>query len=275
MPTETDLAHPTIVTREQWRQARLALLSKEKELTRASDALAAERRRLPMVLVEKDYVFDGPRGRAKLIDLFEVRRQLIIYSFMFDPDDPPPGKDAPWSEGCPGCSFAADHIPHLSHLHARNTSFALVSRARLAKIEPFKRRMGWTIPWYSSFGSDFNYDFHATLDDAKGSVEWNYESATSLMSRGKIPSAKGEYPGLHCFLRLGDDVYHTYSTFARGLESLLTSCHMLDLTAYGRQESWEDSPPGWPQTPTYEGGWPRHHDKYEASMPSGCCASHR
>lgn len=273
MSTRTQLAHPPIVTREQWLAARLALLAKEKEFTRAGDALAAQRRRLPMVKIDKDYAFEGPDGRVRLLDVFEGRRQLIVYSFMFDPDDPPPGKGAPWSEGCPGCSFAADQIPHLSHMHAKGTTFALVSRAPLGKIMPFKARMGWTAPWYSSFGSDFNYDFHTTLDETRGSTQWNYRDAAALVSAGKIPSAQGEYPGLHCFLRIGDDVFHTYSTYARGLEPLMTTCRLLDLTAYGRQEDWEDSPPGWPQVPTISGDWPRHHDRYEGGIARGCCGS--
>ncbi len=272
----TSIAHPSIVSRTEWLAARIALLAREKELTRRRDALSAERRRLPMVRIDKQYVFEGPlpRGRVTLLDLFEGRRQLIIYHFMFDADDPPPGKSgAPWDEGCPGCSFAADHVPHLSHLHARDTAFALVSRAPLAKITPFKKRMGWTIPWYSSFGSDFNYDFHTTLDEARGSVEWNYRSAASLVAAGKIPDTKGELPALSCFLHLDDEVFHTYSSYARGLEPLLTTVHLLDLTAYGRQEDWEDSPDGWPQTPLKHGDWVRHHDKYGDVSRHSCCST--
>jgi predicted dithiol-disulfide oxidoreductase (DUF899 family) len=274
MTTES-LAHPTIVSRDEWLQARKKLLAREKQHTRAQDALAAERRRLPMVQVEKEYVFEGPRGQASLLDLFEGRRQLIIYHFMFDADDPPAGQSgAPWDEGCPGCSFAADQIPHLSHLHARDTSFALVSRAPQSKIKPFKARMGWTIPWYSSFGSDFNYDFHTTVDEAKGSVEWNYRNTASLVEAGKIPSTKGELPALSCFLRVGADVFHTYSSYARGLEPLLTTLHLLELTAYGWQEDWEDSPEGWPQTSLKnDGDWLRHHDKYDEihKVSDSCC----
>lgn len=267
-------AHPEIVSREQWLAARLELLAKEKDLTRRQDALSAQRRRLPMVRIDKEYIFEGADGRARLGDLFEGRRQLIIYHFMFDADDPPAGKSgAPWDEGCPGCSFAADQVPHLSHLHARDTTFVLVSRAPQSKIKPFKARMGWTIPWYSSFGSDFNYDFHTTLDENKGSVEWNYRSAASLVEAGKIPSTHGELPALSCFLRIGDDVFHTYSAYARGLEPLLTTCHLLDLTAYGRQEEWEDSPKGWPQTSIKNGDWLRHHDKYGEPQQGvdSCC----
>ncbi|MFM9995562.1 MAG: DUF899 domain-containing protein [Phycisphaerales bacterium] len=270
--TTNMITHPPVVSRGDWLVARERLLAREKELTRAQDALSAERRRLPMVRIDKPYVFEGPppRGRATLLDLFEGRRQLIIYHFMFDADDPPPGKSgAPWDEGCPGCSFAADQVPHLAHLYARDTSFALVSRAPLAKITPFKERMGWALPWYSSFGSEFNYDFHVTLDAAKGSVEWNYRSAASLVAAGKIPSTQGELPALSCFLRVGDEVYHTYSAYARGLEPLLTTCHMLDLTAYGRQESWEDSPEGWPRTSLKDGDWVRHHDRYENGYAHG------
>ncbi len=273
--TTATIAHPKIVSRTEWVAARVALLAREKEMTRRRDALSAERRRLPMVRIDKQYVFDGPlpRGRVTLLDLFEGRRQLIIYHFMFDPDDPPPGESgAPWSEGCPGCSFAADQVPHLSHLHARDTTFILVSRAPLSKIKPFKERMGWTVPWYSSYGSDFNYDFHTTLDEARGSTEWNYRSAPSLVAAGKIPDTRGELPGLSCLLHVGDEVFHTYSSYARGLEPLLTTVHLLDLTAYGRQEDWEDSPEGWPQTPLKNGDWVRHHDKYgERPGPDSCC----
>lgn len=274
--TTTGIAHPPIVSREQWLAARTRLLAKEKEFTRQRDALNAERRRLPIVRIDRNYLFErSDGGRARLLDLFEGRRQLIIYSFMFDPDDPPPGQTAPWSEGCPGCSFAADQVPHLSHLHARDTSFALVSRAPQSKITPFKARMGWNIPWYSSFGSDFNYDFHTTLDEARGSTEWNYRSAAELVAAGKIPSTKGELPALSCFLRVGDEVFHTYSSYARGLEPLLMIYHLLDLTAYGRQEDWEDSPAGWPQTSLKTGDWVRHHDKYgEATTGADSCCQH-
>lgn len=267
MTTDT-IAQPPVVSRAQWIKAREAFFLKEKELTHQRDALNAERRRLPMVQVEKDYQFDGPRGRVHLHELFEGRRQLIIYHFMFDPDSPPAGKSgAPWDEGCPGCSFCADNLPHLAHLHARDTTLAMVSRAPLSKIEPFKRRMGWTMPWYSSFGSDFNYDFHVTIDEAKGFTEWNY---ADLKSKDPAkPTMKGELPGLSTFLRDEARVYHTYSTFARGLEPMLTTLNLLDLTAYGRQEEWENSPQGWPQVKAFS--WLRHHDKYEGAAPKACC----
>jgi predicted dithiol-disulfide oxidoreductase (DUF899 family) len=256
-----------IASRDEWLVARKALLAKEKEFTRARDALNAERRKLPMVRIDKTYAFEGPGGKVKLLDLFEGRRQLIIYHFMLDADDPPPGRSgAPWDEGCPGCSFFADNLPDLSHLHARDTAFAMVSRAPLAKIAPFKRRMGWTMPWYSSFGSDFNYDFHVTLDQAKGSTEWNYQSAVALQKAGKIPSTKGELPGISVFLREGDEIFHSYSTFARGLDPLLGTYQLLDLTPFGRGEGWggmSDLGQGM--------GWLRHHDKYdEAHSPSRC-----
>jgi predicted dithiol-disulfide oxidoreductase (DUF899 family) len=166
--------YPKIVSRDEWLAARKELLAKEKELTRQRDALNAQRRRLPMVAIDKDYVFEGPEGRVRLIDLFDGRRQLILYHFMFEPGAPPAGKSGePWEEGCSGCSFVADNIGHLSHLHARDTSLVLVSRAPIAKIKPFQTRMGWTIPWYSSFGSEFNYDFHVTTDEKVAPVEYN------------------------------------------------------------------------------------------------------
>ena len=222
----TNMALPNVVTRAEWLVARQELLAKEKELTRRRDALNAERRRLPMVGIEKDYVFEGSNGKASLLDLFEGRRQLIIYHFMFDPD---------WDEGCDGCSMMVDNMGHPAHLHARETSRVLVSRAPLAKIEPFKKRMGWTVPWFSSFDSDFNQDFGVTTDE-------------------------GETFGLSVFLRDRDNVYHTYFTSGRGPEYLGSNFSYLDLTPFGRQEVWEDSPEGWPQTPLYE--WWRHHDRY-------------
>jgi predicted dithiol-disulfide oxidoreductase (DUF899 family) len=228
-PTTTNL--PTVVSQGEWKAAREALLVKEKEATRARDGLAAERRRLPMVRIDKRYAFEGPEGDASLLDLFEGRRQLLLYHFMFAPDV------HGWpSAGCDGCSMFVDQVGHLAHFHARDTSFALVSRAPLANIEPFKDRMGWSIPWYSSAGSDFNVDFGVTTD-------------------------RGETFGLSVFLRDGDGVYRTYFTNRRGIEALGSVWTFLDLTPLGRQETWEDSPAGYPQTPPYQ--WWRLHDEYE------------
>ena len=221
---------PPVVSPTEWQVARERLLVKEKEATRARDALAAERRKLPMVPVDKDYVFEGQDGRATLLDLFDERRQLIIYHFMFAP-----GVDGWPSAGCPGCSMVVDNIGHLAHLHARDTSFVLVSRAPLAKIERYKKRMGWSVPWFSSSGSDFNTDFGVTTDE-------------------------GETFGLSVFLRDGDGAFRTYFTSGRGVEALGSSWTLLDLTPLGRQENWEESPAGYPQTPPYE--WWRRHDEY-------------
>jgi predicted dithiol-disulfide oxidoreductase (DUF899 family) len=214
---------PEIASRADWLAARKDLLAKEKELTRARDALNAERRRLPMVRVEKDYVFAGPDGEAHLIDLFGDHRQLFLRHFMFDPS---------WDDGCPSCSAAAEEVSDglIAHLHARDTEFVTVSRAPLARIEDYKARRGWTFPWYSSHGSDFNYDFGVTLDKTVQPPEYNYEPV----------DGEGEWPGHSCFLRVGDDVFHTYSTFARGAEMLGGSYYWLDLTALGRQEDWEE-----------------------------------
>lgn len=268
----TDFKCPQVVSPDEWRAARLELLTKEKAATRANDALNAARRRLPMVRIDKDYAFEGAEGKVRLFDLFEGRRQLIVYHFMFDADAPPKGKSgAPWEEGCPGCSFAADNLPNnFSHLHARETSFALISRAPYSKIVPFKRRMGWDVPWYSSFGSDFNYDFHVTLDSRRGSTEWNYRQADELVAAGKIPSTKGELPGLSVFLRDGDAIYHTYTAYARGLEPMLVSYHLLDLTPFGRGEGWD----GMPDVHGEGMDWTRHHDKYDsADLSESCCHS--
>jgi predicted dithiol-disulfide oxidoreductase (DUF899 family) len=278
--TSTATAHPTIVSRDEWLAARKSLLAKEKEAMRHDDAVSAQRRRLPMVEMTKPYVFDTPAGRKSLADLFEGRRQLLVYHFMFDPADPPPGKSAPWSEGCPGCSFVTDNLPHLSHLNARDTTLVLVSRAPLSKIEPFKRRMGWdAIPWVSSFGTSFNYDFHVTTDEGVAPVEYNYCDKATLEKKGHTYHIKGEQPGVSGFLRLDDGrVFHTYSSYGRGLDAMLTTNRLLDLTPYGRQETWEDSPAGWPQEgKTGPGDWVRHHDKYgdatkgSAAAAAACC----
>jgi predicted dithiol-disulfide oxidoreductase (DUF899 family) len=225
------LVLPPVVPEAEWRRAHDALLVTEKAATRARDALAAERRRQPMVRIEKTYVFEGASGKVSLLDLFEGRRQLIVYHFMFGP-----GAHG-WPEaGCPGCSMFIDQIGHLSHLNARDVSFALVSIAPLAKIEAYRKRMGWSIPWVSSAASDFNRDFGMTTDE-------------------------GEKHGLSVFLRDdGGRVYRTYFTSARGVEALGSVWTFLDLTPFGRQEAWEDSPEGWPQTPPY--AWWRRHDEY-------------
>lgn len=217
---------PSIVSSEEWELALDQLLIKEKELTRARDALSAERRRLPMVKVDKNYAFHGDEGTIPFLELFGGRRQLIVYHFMYAPD---------WKAGCDGCSWVADAMTHPAHLHARDTSLVMVSRAPLEKINQYKTRMGWTIPWYSSFESDFNYDFGVTTAD-------------------------GERHGASVFLRDGNDIYRTYFTGARGAEYLGSFWTYLDLTPYGRQEMWEDSPEGWPQTKPYV--WIRRHDEY-------------
>jgi predicted dithiol-disulfide oxidoreductase (DUF899 family) len=252
---------PTPVSRAEWLTARKTLLAKEKDLTRQRDAVNAARRQLPMVRVDKDYVFDGSRGPATLPDLFEGRRQLIVYHFMFDPS---------WDEGCPSCSFLVDNIGHLSHLHARDTTLALVSRAPLAKIAPFRSRMGWTVPWYSSFGSDFNYDFHVTLDDTVAPVEYNYTDKAALLRKGEAYFTEGESHGLSVFLRDGGIVYHTYSTYARGTDPLVGTYNYLDLTSLGRQEDWEE-PLG--RSDSSFLAWVRHHDRYRDARQAGdtCC----
>jgi predicted dithiol-disulfide oxidoreductase (DUF899 family) len=274
---DTTTAQPPIVSRSEWLAARKRFLAREKELTHLRDEINAERRRLPMVRIDKDHRFDGPNGAARLLDLFDGRRQLIIYHFMFDPNDPPPGKSGhPWEEGCNGCSFVADNLPpFLQHLHSRDTTLVFVSRAPQAKIKPFKARMGWSFPWFSSFGSDFNYDFHVTTDEKVAPVEYNYQDKATLENKGETYHIAGEQPGLSVFLR--DDagaVYHTYSTYGRGLETLLTTYHLLDLTPYGRMEQWEKSPPGWPQ-PVPSLGTFLHHDKYAqaAGGAASCCSA--
>ena len=225
------ITYPEIVSREEWLAARKELLVKEKEATRARDALNAERRRLPMVEIDKNYVFEGPRGKLSLLDMFEGRRQLIVQHFMFDPS---------WEKGCSSCSAAADEMSDgiLKHLYARDTSFVMISRAPIDKIEKHKEIAGWSFPWYSSYGSDFNYDFHVTLDESVAPIEYNYRTKAEHEKNG----AKfiGEQPGNSVFLTNGDRVFHTYSTYARGTDILGGSYTYLDLTALGRQEEWEE-----------------------------------
>ena len=231
---------PSVVPYAEWQSARDQLLVKEKAHTRASDALAAERRRLPMVEITKRYVFDGENGRASLLDLFEGRRQLILYHFMFAPNV------GGWpSAGCEGCSWYADNVGNLSHLQARDTSFVMVSLAPLPNILAYKKRMGWNMPWFSSSENDFNVDFG-------------------------ISSVEGEGSGTSVFLRDGDTVFRSYFTTGRGDEKLGGLWAYLDLTPLGRQEHWEDSPAGWPQSEAHE--WLRRHDEYaQASPMANCC----
>jgi predicted dithiol-disulfide oxidoreductase (DUF899 family) len=217
---------PPTVSPQDWDAAREKMLVKEKELTCARDALAAERRRMPRMAVDKDYRFEGPDGPASLVDLFDGRRQLIVYRFFYDP-----GMETYPERGCGGCSFLADQVAHLAHLNARDTTLAFVSRAPQETIQTWKARMGWEpIPWYT-LTDDFDADF--------GVDEWH---------------------GNNAFIRNGDKIFRTYFTDARGDEALGTTWSYLDITALGRQEEWEDSPEGYPQTPPY--GWWNYHDAY-------------
>jgi predicted dithiol-disulfide oxidoreductase (DUF899 family) len=228
---------PDVVSRDEWLAARKELLVKEKAFTRQRDTVSADRRRLPMVGIDKEYVFVGPDGPATLLDLFEGRRQLIVGHFMFDPS---------WEDGCPSCSAGADELSsgHLAHLHTRGTTFVYVSRAPSEKIERYKAKKGWTFPWYSSYGSDFNYDFHVTLDESVVPVEYNFRTKAEHEQAGTAGYVEGEQPiegpGRSCFLRDGDTIFHTYSVYARGLETIGGSYYLLDETALGRQEEWEE-----------------------------------
>jgi predicted dithiol-disulfide oxidoreductase (DUF899 family) len=230
-----------VVSRDEWLSARKALLAKEKEHMRQGDVLAAERRALPWVKVEKEYLFDTPAGGRTLAALFDGRPQLIVHHFMFAPE---------WEAGCPGCSFQAEHVdgprPHLEH---HNVGIVAVSRAPLAKIEAYKRRMGWRFAWVSSFGSDFNYDFHVSFTKdqvGEGRIRYNFgtiETDARYVSQ--------ELPGVSVFHRNdADEVFHTYSTYARGLDALLGTNHYLDLTPEGRNDA------AYPD-------WPRRHDEYD------------
>ncbi|MCX4663155.1 MULTISPECIES: DUF899 domain-containing protein [Streptomyces] len=225
---------PQIVTRAQWVAARESLLVEEKAVTRARDGLNARRRALPMVEVVTEYVFEGPDGKVALRDLFEDREQLVVYHFMFGPEQ---------DTGCAGCSGFLDQIGNLAHLRARGTAFAAVSRAPFTKLLPFKARMGWTLPWYSSYVCDFNADFGATVPAGDRPVE---------------------RAGVSCFLRHGERLFHTYSTFDRGLDGLGSTTSLLDLTALGRQEEWEEPRGRALVRRVRDGkGWLRHHDDYD------------
>jgi predicted dithiol-disulfide oxidoreductase (DUF899 family) len=229
---EDTMSLPEVTTREQWLVARKALLAREKEHTRQRDALNADRRRLPMVAVDKDYVFEGPGGRAGLLDMFDGCDQLVLQHVMFGPD---------WDDVCPGCAAGFDEMAAgvFTHLRSRNTAFAAVSLAPFGRLADARARKGWEFPWYSSFDSDFNHDFHATLDESVAPVEYNYRTPAEqgTPNLGREPS---EVPGISCFLRTGDDVFHTYSTYARGTDQIGSAYTLLDLTAFGRSENWEE-----------------------------------
>ncbi|MGJ6963466.1 DUF899 domain-containing protein [Streptosporangium sp. G11] len=230
---------PEVVSREEWLAARKELLAKEKELTRARDRVNADRRRLPMARMDKPYTFDGPDGAVGLLDLFEGRSQLVMHHFMFDPE---------WDQACSSCSSAADGISGLRQLHVRDTTLVAVSRAPYEKIAAFRERMGWTFPWYSSYGGDFNYDFHTALDDRVVPVLLHFRTEAELAEDGTpwtggpwTESMRGtELPGISAFLRVGEEVFHTYSTYGRGIEEFHNGYRYLDLTALGRQEAWEE-----------------------------------
>ncbi|WP_439557259.1 DUF899 domain-containing protein [Dyadobacter sp.] len=235
-----------VVSKEEWLKARLALLEREKELTRLADQIAAARRKLPRVVVDKDYQFESTVGTVSLSDLFDENSQLIIYHFMFAPE---------WEEGCPGCSFFSDHIsgPNL-HIPHHDVSIVVVSRAPLATILPFKKRMEWDFQWVSSYGSDFNYDYHVSFTSeqvANGEIYYNYQYQNF--------DSVSELPGVSVFYKDSNGViYHTYSTYARGSDMLLGSHAYLDLTPKGRNED-----------ATMD--WMRHHDKYETAKSKGSC----
>jgi predicted dithiol-disulfide oxidoreductase (DUF899 family) len=231
-----EMSLPKVVSHEKWREARKKLLVKEKKLTKARDALNVQRRKLPMVKIEKDYVFEGPDGECRLIDMFDGYNQLLVQHFMFDPS---------WDEGCPSCSAGADEISDgmIKHIHTRDTTFCAISRAPLEKLEKYKATRGWTFPWYSSFGSDFNYDFHVTIDPSVAPVEYNFRDPEELKEAGAewmLEPRSSEQPGHSVFLRVDNDVFHTYSSYARGAEWFGGSYAVLDLTPLGRQEDWEE-----------------------------------
>ncbi|ORX10364.1 MULTISPECIES: DUF899 domain-containing protein [Mycolicibacterium] len=235
-------AYPDVATRDDWLAARKKLLAREREVTHLRDAVNAERRRLPMVKVEKDYVFEGPDGEVRLLDMFEGRSQLYIHHFMWiDAND----------AGCPSCTAAADLTfteKDRALLNAKDVTFACVSRAPYSSIARYRDQHGWTFPWYSSRDSDFTYDYHVTLDPARAPIEYNYKSLDDLHAAGfSDDDLHGDWPGASVFLRRGDEVFHTYSAYARGLDHSSVGYPFLDLTPYGRQEPWEDSPAGWPQ----------------------------
>jgi predicted dithiol-disulfide oxidoreductase (DUF899 family) len=239
----TPNAYPEVATRDEWLTARRRLLAREREVTHLRDEVNAERRRLPMVKVDKDYLFEGPDGELRLIDMFEGRPQLYVHHFMWmDAQD----------RGCPSCSASADLSftdEDRALLEGRGLTFACVSRAPYASIARYRDEHGWTFPWYSSRDGDFTYDYQATLDPARAPIEYNYKTLDELRADGFTDEElRGDMPAASVFLRRGDEVFHTYSTYARGLDHTSVGYPFLDLTPYGRQEAWESSPDGWPRS---------------------------
>lgn len=236
------IAHPPIVSRDAWLEERKQLLQREKALTKELDSVNAQRRRLPMVKVEKSYSFESKKGKRTLVQLFDGRKQLIVYHFMFGPEN---------SEGCPGCTSFIDALGDLSMLAEKDTTFVVISRAPLEKLNEFKNERGWDIQWVSSFNTDFNFDFHVSFDPKVAPVEYNYLSGEEWKAKQNGKELTGEGHALSVFFRVEGDVFHTYQSFARGCESKSDGYSLLDLTPYGRQQAFEVSPEGWPQKPTY------------------------
>ncbi|MET0703197.1 MAG: DUF899 domain-containing protein [Mycobacterium sp.] len=239
---ENSAAYPSVASREEWLAARKKLLAREREVTHLRDAVNADRKRLPMVRVEKDYVFEGPEGLVRLADMFEGRSQLYIHHFMW--------MDA-MDAGCPSCTVAGDlqfNPQTLAMLNARDLTVACISRAPYASIARYRDSHGWSFPWYSSRDNDFTYDYHVTLDATRAPIEYNYQSLDELRASGWTDEdLRGDLPGASVFMKRGDEVFHTYTTYARGLDHTSVGYPFLDLTPYGRQEAWEDVPAGWPQ----------------------------
>ncbi|GAB0103340.1 DUF899 domain-containing protein [Nocardia sp. JMUB6875] len=241
------MTRPTVASRSDWLAARKALLAEEKELTHRLDALAAKRRELPMVPVDKAYVFEGEHGKATLADLFDGRRQLILYHMMWRWD-----LDA----GCPSCALLLDNVAHIEHLRHKDTSFVAVSRGPWDNLAKYRARMGWTFPMYSSYGSDFNYDFHVTMDESVAPVEYNYRTKAELIAKGEPWFTEGEQPGTSVFWRDDDNrVFHTYSSYSRGGDILINTHNYLDLTPLGRQGHVGEAV---------------HHDMYDESPEPHC-----
>jgi predicted dithiol-disulfide oxidoreductase (DUF899 family) len=244
---EANFGNPRVVSRDQWVAERKALLAREKELTRLRDQIARERRALPWMRIDKDYVFEAPQGPRTLAELFDGHRQLLVQHFMLAPG---------WQQGCPSCSFMADHADGMTvHLAHRDVTFVAISRAPLAEIERFRQRMGWQFTWVSSNGTDFNYDFRVSFTPAevtRGNLDYNY---------GEWPWSSEEWPGISAFYKNdAGEIFHTYSTYGRGAEVMMGTYNMLDLMPKGRDERDVD----------HKMEWVRHHDRYEQAA-SSCC----